>query len=285
MVEFYFLSDKEVSRFCEGVFRELKSIEFLWKQNEDFGNCIQLEIDLTIVHEETLHVFASSFVDVFMRFRLRPYIRKILQTIYYFENETEINHIIDLSQWILLGDDTDSILLRETYDVPQALYSMFLTMIKSKEAIYFDSICQFRVASMKELFIKHIGLAIDEFKREEEHQTYVQMLREYVSVQEFTTDEIHVIQGSSFQFFRGNGKKMAPFEIKTVMHHAPLYVVGLDTEEFNLAPLIALSPKHIYMYGDDSTDPKTIMVMNVFQERVTFQPLYQFPFSLKRNQS
>ncbi|HLR15773.1 MAG TPA: sporulation protein YtxC [Bacillota bacterium] len=284
MVEFYFLSDKEVSRFCEGVFRELKSIEFLWKQHEDFGNCIQLEIDLPTVNEETLHVFATSFVDVFMTFRLRPYIRKILRTTYYFENETEMNHIIDVSQWILLGEDTDSKVLREAYDIPQALYNMFLSMVKSGETIYFDSTCQFRIASMKELFIEHVGLAIDDYKREEEHQAYVHMLREYVSGQESTTDEIHVIQGSSFQFFKGNGKKMAPFEIKSMMHHAPLYVVGLDADEFNLAPLVALSPKHIYVYGDDSTDPKTVMVMNVFQERVSFYPLYHFPFSLKRNQ-
>lgn len=283
MVEFYFLSDKEVSRFCEGVFRELKSIEFLWKQNEDFGNCIQLEIDLTTVNEETLHVFAASFVDVFMTFRLRPYIRKLLQTIYYFENEAEMHRIMDVSQWILLGEDEESKVLRESYDISQALYNMFIGMVKSGDTIYFDSICQFRIASIKELFIEHVGLAIDEYKREEEHQAYVHMLREYVSGQVATTEEIHVIQGSTFQFFKGNGKKLASFELKSIMHHAPLYVVGLDAEEFNLAPLVALSPKHIYVYGDDSTDPKTVTVMNVFQERASFHPLYDFPFSLKRN--
>lgn len=284
MVEFYFLSDKEVSRFCEAVFRELKKTEFLWKQNEEFGNCIQLEIDLATVDEKTLHVFADSFVDVFMTFRLRPYIRKLLQTMYHFENETEMHQIIDLSQWILLSGDEDSKVLRQAYDVPQALFNMFLSMVRSEEKIYFDSICQFRISSIKELFTEHVGLAIDEYKREEEHQAYVHMLREYVSGQESITDEIHVIQGSTFQFFKGNGKKMASFELRSVMHDAPLYVVGLDAEEFNLAPLVALSPKHIYVYGDDSTDPKTVMVMNVFQERVSFHPLYHFPFSLKRNQ-
>lgn len=267
-----------MSRFCENVFREIKDIEFLWKQDGEFGNCVQLDWDKKDITDEHLRIIASSFVDVFMTLRLRAYVEQLLSEVYYFENETEVNRILDVSHWILFSDDAESRILRKTFNVYEALYDQFLLMLQPGSNIHFDSIVQFRFSGIKELLIEHIGLAIEEYKREEEHQAYVQMLREYVTTLEIKTPEIHVVQGSTFQFFNEFGKELVRFELRTVMHEAPLYLVGLDVEEFNLSPLIALAPKRIYIYGDDPTDPKTVTIMNVFQERVTFCPMYRFPF-------
>jgi len=67
-------------------------------------------------------------------------------------------------------------------------------------------------------------------------------------------------------------------ELRTVMQNAPLYIVGLDEDEWNLAPLIAMAPKRIKIYGDLPSEPKTLTVINVFQERVDFEPIQKFPF-------
>lgn len=282
MVEFYFTSDKEVSCFCEHVFRHLKRIELYWKQDEEWGNCVQLISHESDVTDEELGIIASSMVDVFMTYRLIPYLTHIITDVYYFENETEINRIVDVSEWILLSDDADSQVLRQSMNVQETLLNLFLSMIKTEKEVHFDSIVHFRFNEVRELFIEHVGRAIDEYKREEEHQAYINMLREYVTTLESKVDVIHVIQGEPFHFFKQNGKKYSRLELRSVMHDAPLYLIGLDAEEFNIAPLIALAPKHIYVYGNDPADPKTLTVMNVFEERVSYHSLDTFPFSMKK---
>jgi len=47
--------------------------------------------------------------------------------------------------------------------------------------------------------------------------------------------------------------------------------LGLHENEFNLSPLIAMSPAKIKVYGDDPDDPKIMTITNIFQERVEFE--------------
>lgn len=268
-------------RFCENVFKELQNAEFTWRLDQEFGNCVTFHWNTEAATEQELRALTSSLVDVFMTFRLSDYVRYLLRTVYYFDNEPEVNRIIDLSHWILRSSDEESKMLRRAYHIPDAVYNLLLTIIQTEEKVHFDSIVQFRLSQVKHLFIEHIGLAIDEYKREEEHQAFVHMLREHVTTLAEKVDEIHVLQGSSFEFFNRSGKRFSRFELRAMMHESPLYLIGLDAEEFNLAPIIALSPKRIFMYGDDPIDPKTITVQNIFQERVTFSPLVEFPFTVK----
>ena len=67
-------------------------------------------------------------------------------------------------------------------------------------------------------------------------------------------------------------------ELRHLMYQEPLYLVGLDANEMNLSPLIAIAPQKIYIYGDHPSEPKTLTVINVFQEKVYFKSLSHFPF-------
>lgn len=273
-----------MSHFCEKIFKKLKRIEVLWKQDERWGNRVQFLVDEEHVGEKEEQVLVHAMIDVFMTFRLSSFLSEIIQRVYYFENETEVNRILDVTQWILRSDDAESKLVRKSLDVQAALQNLFQEMIRVEKELHFDSIVQFRCYEIQEMLIEYVGRAIDEVKREEDHQAYVHMLREYVTTLEEKVDEIHVVQGSPFTFFKKNGKRYARFELRAMMHASPLYLIGLDADEFNLAPLIACAPKQIFMYGDDPSDPKTLTIMNVFQERVTFYPTAVFPFTLKKNQ-
>lgn len=62
-------------------------------------------------------------------------------------------------------------------------------------------------------------------------------------------------------------------------------MIGLDENEMNLAPLIALLPSNIFIYGDDSSEARTLSIINIFQERVTFCSLNKFPFNRKKDKS
>ncbi|PAV30415.1 hypothetical protein CIL05_08050 [Virgibacillus profundi] len=277
MLEVYFESDKEVIRFCEQVFRYNKQIELHWKTHKEWGNHLQFEE--LIQTNELVDTIAKSMVDVFITHRLGSMIRNIIKEFYYYTNSDEIEKILDLTHWIFKGEDEDSLQVRNNKDPSQLLHSLFISNIKNTTAIHFDSIVKFRLKVFKDQLIHYVGLAIDEFKREEDHQEFVNMLREYIAKKEPSFKTIHILQGRTFSFFKQNGKRFTKMELRVLMQKEPLYIVGLNDDEMNLAPLVAMAPNKIKIYGDHPSEPKTLTVINVFQEKVDFEPFSKFPFS------
>ncbi|MEN1968258.1 putative sporulation protein YtxC [Lentibacillus sp. N15] len=277
MLEVYFNSDKEVIRFCEYLFRYNRTIELHWKTDKDWGN--QLQLDYQVPGNEVLETIARAMKDVFIHHRLTDMIRHIINDYYYYTNNDEMERILDLTHWIFSGEDEDSLLVRKNKDPGQLLQSLFIANIKNTGRIHYDSIVQFRLKAFKDQLVHYVGLAIDEFKREEDHQAFVNMLREYIAKKEASYNVIHVLQGNPFTFFKEDGKLFSKRELRTAMKNEPLYIVGLDEDELNLAPLVAMAPKKIKIYGDHPSEPKTLTVINVFEEKVEFKSSKQFPFA------
>ncbi|MFC3040077.1 putative sporulation protein YtxC [Virgibacillus xinjiangensis] len=283
MLHVYFETDKEVIRFCEHLFRCNKRIELYWKTHKDWGNHLQFERQLPV--EELNEAVACSMVEVFVAHRLNQSFRSIIEEVFYYTNEEEIERILDLALWLFRGEDDESRFLLNGKDPKQLLLSTFLAHMEDARAVHFDSIVKFRLNGFREHLIQYVGLAIDEFKREEEHQEFVESLRKYITRKDSGVELVHVLQGKTFTFFKENGRQLSRLELRNIMQKEPLFLVGLNVEEWNLAPLIAMSPKKIKIYGEDPAEPKTLTVINVFQEKVEFEPSAHFPFPqyLKKN--
>ncbi len=266
--------------FCEHLFRNDKEIELHWKIHEEWGNHIQIEKKLS--DEHLIHVVAKSMTNVFIVHRLGNLIKHIIKKYYYYSNNDEIERIHDLTNWIFAGKDQDSIQVRKNkgVDLNQLLISLFISNVKNTEIIHYDSVVKFGLKAFKDEMIQYVGLAIDEYKREEEHQEFVYMLRDYISKKEPGIPIIHIVQGKSFAFYQESGKLLSKLELQTIMQKEPLYIFGLDVDELNLAPLIAMAPKKIKIYGEDPAEPKTLTVINVFQEKAEFESIQKFPFGL-----
>lgn len=274
MLELYFTCDEEARRFCEQLFHYNKHIELQWKTNKDWGNQLQLK---QMIHEQTLEYVGQSIVDVFCMYRLTHSIQYIIKNIYYFENSEEIERILELSHWLILSDNEETSFKKQKNPI-LTLTSIFMENLRHTTSFHYDSIVKFRLKPFKEELVYFVGLAIDEFKREEDHQTFIHMLREYIVHKKARYEEVYVIQGENFTFFKPNGKRFSKLELERFMRNEPLYMVGLDINEWNLAPLVALAPQKINIYGNHPSEPKTLTVINIFQERVTLKSLNQFPF-------
>lgn len=276
LLEVFFRSDKEVISFCEHLFQYNKHIELHWKTHKEWGNHLQLDYPLS--SNKTMESIAKSMVNVYVIHRLSTTINSIIKEYYYYSNMDEIERILDLTEWIFLGEDDDSLNVRKNKDPSKLLESLFIANIKNTSIVHYDSIVKFQLKVFKDQLVHLVGLAIDEFKREEDHQAFIDSLREYIFSRKASYSTIHILQGDTFAFFKPNGKQFTRMELRTRMQNEPLYIVGLDADEWNLAPLIAMAPKKIKIYGDYPSEPKTLTIINVFQERAEFEPFSSFPF-------
>ncbi|MFU0788353.1 MAG: sporulation protein YtxC [Virgibacillus proomii] len=276
MVELFIESDKEVIRFCERMRQHNKHINLHWKTHKEWGNLLQFEEH--IPGQVLTGAIAKSLTDVYMTHRLSKLITSVIEDFYYYTDADEKEKILELTNWVMAGRDKNDLLVHKKEDPYQLLESLFIANIKDTVTIHYDSLVKFRLKVFRDYIIHYVGLAIDEYKREEEHQEFINMLRGYIARREPSVSAVYLLQGDTFSFFKENGKPFSNTELRTLMQKEPLYLVGLDESELNLSPLIAMAPKKIYIYGDDPSDPKTLTVINVFQERVIFEPLHQFPF-------
>ncbi|MDC3415731.1 sporulation protein YtxC [Aquibacillus salsiterrae] len=279
MLDVYFETKKEANTFSERLLVYNPTVEIHWKKRSEWGYRV-LVSDMS--HQHTDHIqkefISKAMTDVFILHREMNWIYDVIKKKYYYDNCDEIQRIADITQSIIAGEDIDLVHVFKNKKPRDSLLGIFRTNMK-ESVIHFQSIVNFRMQPYRKELIDVIGLAIDEFKREEEYQTFIHSLREYVSRKKMNGSVIHVLQGGDFTFFKENGEKYTSVELKRLIKKEPLYIVGLDDNELNLTPILAMAPKQIYIYGNDPTEPKTLTVQNIFEERMTFLPATDFPFN------
>lgn len=259
--------------FCENLFCYYKQIELKWKTDEDWGNRIQFQKN--ILTDDLIHAMGKAMVDVFTAHQLSPMMEQIIKKDYYYRNDEEIERILDLAHALVHeGVENDMFVERPL----QLLLASFTSNLKYTTQMHYDSVIKFRLQLFKQQLKYYVGMAIDEYKLEEDHQAFIDTLRKFIAHKEAIYDEVHILQGKQFSFFKATGKSFSQLDIRTLLYDEPLYMVGLSMNELNLAPLIAIAPRRIYIYGDNPSEPKTLTVINVFQEKVQFKSIQAFPF-------
>ncbi|WP_138415383.1 sporulation protein YtxC [Aquibacillus sediminis] len=275
MLDVYFESNKEAITFCQRLFQYDHNAEFHCKKNDEGRS--KIKIDDSATGDHLSGMIAKALTDVFICHREIRWVKHIVQTCYYYKDLEEIQRIVDLTQSIVTEDQEEFEQIIKDNKPRVTLQKLFAQHANDK-VIYFDSIVNFRFHRYREELIEVVGLAIDEFKREEEYQSFVQSLREYVDKKKSKFSTIHVLQGKDFTFYNADGKPFTSLELKMLINKEPLYIVGLDQEELNLTPLLAMAPEEIIIYGDFPSEAKTLTIINVFQERVKFETSDHFPF-------
>ncbi|QGH35268.1 hypothetical protein GI584_14955 [Gracilibacillus salitolerans] len=276
MLEVYFEQDNEAE-----VFYQLAKQDDNWKvtRKRTKKNLVQLHLLEDLNKDERKKHLAPLLSMVFIQCRELPMIQHILMKKYYFSSAEEIERITAIARSLLEKDESvyeDRIHQHELRDTLTTIFSLQI----DTSFIQFDSIVHFRLHHYIDQLTEMIGLAIDEFKREEEYQNFIHSIREFVRRKSPEEEVLHVLQGERFQIFRDNGEVYTMEDLQQVKSRFPLFIFGLEQEEWDISPLIMLAPDHIYMYGEDQTESRTHTIMTIFQERCSFYPTDYFPFYL-----
>ncbi|WP_163581587.1 putative sporulation protein YtxC [Gracilibacillus saliphilus] len=274
MLEVYFEHDNEAE-----VFYHLAKQSDKWQatRKRTKKNLVQLHLLEDLNGDEKKKHLAPLLSMVFIQCRETSMIQHILMKKYYFSSEEEIERITTIARSLLEKDESvyeDRIHQHELRDTLTTIFSLQI----DSSFIRFDSIVHFRLHHYIDQLTEMVGLAIDEFKREEEYQDFIHSIREFVRRKSPEEEVVHVLQGERFRIFRDNGEVYTMEDLQRVKSRFPLFIFGLEQEEWNISPLIMLAPNHIFMYGEDQAESRTHTIITIFQERCSFYPTEYFPF-------
>ncbi|PAD39029.1 hypothetical protein CHH53_08270 [Terribacillus sp. 7520-G] len=271
MRKVFIKSKKEMDTFCSCL-AMLDGTKQVYVDEDDRWGYV------ATVHDGYHRRIAMALVETFLHHRETEWIRQIAKEVYYYKDEEAIKRIAELTHTMIVGDRYEE--KKEPSVSRQQITQTFQEIAAKHIRVFFDAVIQFRSNGYREALIEIVGDAIEEYKREEEYQMYVESLREYIGKKPIDSLVVHVIQGRDFSFYKNDGTRFSDDEIAAFAEEEPLFLAGIGKQEKNITPLIAMSPKKIYLYGEHPSEPKTLTIINIFQERAAYLPLHQFPFSL-----
>lgn len=274
MLELFFEEISEADNFYH-LFRQ-DNPELNVRRRRGQGNRVRVTGDSEEIEKESV---ARTCTKLFIKNKESHYIQDILRKKFLFSNSEEIAKITEITHAILDKDNPYYEEKIHDHQLRDTLMTIFL-MHLNEEEIHYNSIVHFRLHHYLDELTEVVGFAIDEYKREEDYQSFVHTLREFVKNREPTHEIIHVIQNEPLQFYQDNGIQITQEEMSRMKQEFPLFMLGLPDDDWNISPLIVLSPNKIYMYGENINAPYTHSIMNIFQERIEFLPLEYFPFQI-----
>jgi len=248
-------------------------IKIEWEKDTYWGHEIRIQSQTITIHD-----VITCFVKVFMYYRFNDLIRQIIRKRYFYTEHEEIERICILTRLVISERYYQTYLFKGFPSVQDYIYSILDEMMEESFPVHFDSLVTFSLQPLSECLIEAVGYGIDEMKREEEHQNFIQSIRDFIMQRKPKIRILHIIQGKDFSFYKENGQRYRIHELKVLMQNEPLYIFGLDDNEMHLSPVITLLPEKIYIYGDHPSEAKTLTLINIFQERVSLLPRKKFPF-------
>ncbi|MBB6452067.1 putative sporulation protein YtxC [Salirhabdus euzebyi] len=221
-----------------------------------------------------------GLIHVFILFQLPELAKSILKKDYYFSNKHEIAHIIPILQSIMqnpkkYGSQSE---IKSAFQ----FYYLFVNEVKLNKQITFIELVEKCEKEYKDYLIDVTGYAIDEWKREEEYQEFIHDLRTYLKEKRPRIPTLLITYDGDFQFFKPDGRRYTIQELKTLQYEETLHFIELLSSDFPLSSLITIAPKEIFIYTNNPSDPKMILLQNVYQENATIRSLRKFPFIGKK---
>ncbi|MFD1018992.1 sporulation protein YtxC [Thalassobacillus hwangdonensis] len=276
MIRIFFLSRQETVSFCDFIMQEGAKYQVQWRGDEKGRNEVSL-VASDMKHQE-IDFLLNIFVQLIHKHRLRLWLDKLIRGSYYYQDNEEVDRIIDICDWLRDSDQRKRLGVRHP-DLEASIKQFLRDRIQLKAALSFDDMMSFCFKHHRMLLLDYIGSAIDEFKREEDYQSWVDSLRTYMTKKESLVEEMHVLHRRSFYFFEKNGKRIAKEELEAQMNKEPVHLFLGDREDGMISPLLIYAPKRLFIYGTDPSDPKVQTIINIFQEKALYKPKEQFPFT------
>lgn len=192
-----------------------------------------------------------------------------IENLFYFTDYEEKKQILEIAKGLMDGNNPDIPGVQDVVPREQLIVEALHDFMEIPISFSFESFLKFRMRSYNEALLQIIESAIDEYKLEQEYQTFIQGLREFREKREPKLEQLHILHDEQFYFYNHEFTEIKRDELfkyidRKLILHQPLYI-----DSAVLAPLVSIAPKSISIYTDQIDNGMIQTIHNIFLENVT----------------
>ncbi len=272
MLEILFGSPKE-ARTTYSIFRSI-SETFLSELQLVNNQCIKINPKSWDISLE--QIIIPGLIQFIIGHKEQLMIVKMLKENYFFSEEEEQQQILHIAQSIIEG---------QRHEIPkvQKLTSRELFVREALEDFLqpdlyftFSSFQKFRLQKYFNCLREYVELAIEEYKMEQEYQSFVQSLRDYLCKKDSKIQRVNIVYNREYKIYNENKCIIPEAALKQYIDKDFVYKHPMYIDSQLLAPLVSMAPIGISLYTNDSLDGMIQTIQNIFEERVVIHRLEDF---------
>ncbi|WP_243386091.1 putative sporulation protein YtxC [Bacillus kexueae] len=237
----------------------------VWKEKENVVTCKSEKW-----YEFLEEVLLPSLLTFMTRVKEPQLLLSIIRDRFYFTDEDEQQQILHIAQSIIEGERHEIPQVKQFEPRESFLRSSFLSFLHPNLDFFMESFIRFRLNHYVERLCEYVEISIEEYKLEQEYQSFIQSLRDYIMKKEPKVHHLHILhEGSSrFAIYGEAFLEFSPEDLKRSIDRDFIYQHPMYIDSHLLAPLVSMAPKYISLYSDDQDEGMIVTIQNIFQERL-----------------
>lgn len=262
------------------LFKDDNDAELLYDQFSVAGEGESLRVNKEDQHvvidcqgkESEFLLISSILTDLVVTVNEEELLLEQISQVFYFDDQDEQEQILSIAKSILQGEKPDLPGLDELSPRRQLVMDAFCGFIADGMTFDYESFIRFRLKSYKQCLQHYVEMAIDEYKLEQDYQSFVENLRTMLDQRNPLLETIHLVFKRQFALYDQRHRRVDETAVHSHLDPVLKYRRGMDMEPSILVTLIGIAPKTLFLYTDDVDTGMIQTIQNVFQERVVICP-------------
>lgn len=273
MVQIQFETEKQATRILEILMKQHVCEEQLSNITCDKDRIISISYAENNM-ASTIQLIRDAFLTFIQEDLLPRWLLKIVSEKFFYSEKDECHEIVEIALSIMNENEPP---YEDFWNELQLKIYYGLVLIFERDVSFsFPSFLTFRMRGVMDHLIEFVGAAIDEYKMEQEYQSFVHALRNHMLSITPKVKQLHVLHQYYFHFYTEKFSKIERAKLRKYIDRKlhtnyPMYI-----DSSVLAPLISIAPKHLYIYSDEENHPLILTIQRIFEERVRVLPHKMF---------
>ncbi|KPB05557.1 hypothetical protein AAV98_06860 [Bacillus sp. CHD6a] len=250
------------------------------EKNPESDSILSLHKEKIVVESKDVHFYRNTIVPVLKyyihRTKEKEWILSVLENTFYYKEEEEQEQILCILQSILLGERSDIPNLPAVEHRDAQLESVMQSFFQKPISFSFDSFITFRLKEYFEGLQVFVEAAIDEYKLEQEYQSFVHQLRELLTTTDSKLDELHLVYQYQFDFYDKSFSHIPKNQLIKFINRTHFNNYSYYIDSVVLAPLVSIAPEKLFLYTDNTEHQLVETIRNIFEERAVVLPFHYF---------
>lgn len=221
-------------------------------------------------------LLVSLLAEFILKIKEDQWLLAIIANFFYYDYE-EQQQILSIAHSISDGDIKNIPGKQAIVSRHQLIEKILHQFLKVPISFSFESFVKFRLKQYHDTLFQFVEMAIDEYKLEQEYQSFIQTLRELLDNRQPKMSRLHLVhQGTLFRFFNDTFQEIGQEEMKQLLDRKLLKGQHIFIDSAVIAPLVSIAPDQINLYTNDVDHNLIQTILNLFQERVKLFSIKEF---------